>query len=231
LGLGLPLFVLALFSGQLDRLPRSGGWMIWVRKLMGWVLVGMAAHFIRPILPGQGGTILLALVSAAAGLHLGWIDKSQASFRAFPLLKGGVGIAGLVLATFLVSSMAMQGPGVTWKPYAEETLKQAQNQKKPVIIDFYATWCTPCRELEEVTFHQPDVVRLAEKDFTMVKVDVTKGGNPYHEELLKKYGVKGVPTIVFLDGEGQELVDLRLVDYLPPDKFLTRMRDIVAPNK
>ena len=100
--------------------------------------------------------------------------------------------------------MAMRGPGVTWKPYTEETLKEAQNLKKPVIIDFYATWCTPCRELEEVTFHQPDVVRLAEKNFTMVKVDVTKGGNSYHEELLKKYDVKGVPTIVFLDADGKE---------------------------
>ena len=38
IGLGLPLFILALFSGQLQRLPRSGGWMLWVRKLMGWVL-------------------------------------------------------------------------------------------------------------------------------------------------------------------------------------------------
>ena len=231
LGLGLPLFFLAMFSGQLEKLPRSGGWMIWVRKLMGWVLVGMAAHFIRPLLPGQGGVILLALVSISAGLHLGWIDKSQANFRAFPLLKSGAGIAGLILATFLVATMAMRGPGVTWKPYAEETLKEAQNLKRPVIIDFYATWCTPCRELEEVTFHQPDVVRLAEKNFIMVKVDVTKGGNPYYEELLRKYRVKGVPTIVFLDAEGKERTDLRLVDFLPADKFLIRMRDIDTTKK
>lgn len=76
LGLGLPLFLLAMFSGQLKKLPRSGDWMIWVRTLMEWVLVGMEAHFIRPLFLGHGGTILLALVALAAGLHLGWIDKS-----------------------------------------------------------------------------------------------------------------------------------------------------------
>jgi thioredoxin:protein disulfide reductase len=223
LGLGLPLFLLAMFSGQLEKLPRSGGWMIWVRSLMGWVLVGMAAYFIRPVLPGHWETILIALVALAAGLHLGWLDKNQANFRAFPWLKGGTGIACLVLATFLVTSWAMQGPGVTWKPYSEETLKEAQNLKKPVIIDFYATWCTPCRELEEVTFHDASVVKQADSDFVMVKVDVTKGGNPLHERLLQQYEVKGVPTIVFLDTGGNEKRGLRLVDFLPPDQFLGRM--------
>jgi thiol:disulfide interchange protein DsbD len=65
----------------------------------------------------------------------------------------------------------------------------------------------------------------------MVKVDVTKGGNPYHDELLKQYGVKGVPTIVFVDVRGQERPDLRLVDYLPADQFLVRMRALDASGK
>jgi len=226
LGLGLPLFLLAMFSGQLEKLPRSGGWIVWVRKLMGWVLVAMAVHFIRPILPGQWGTIVLVLVALTAGLHLGWIDQSQANFRAFPWLKGGVGVACLVLATFLVTSWSMQGPGVTWKPYSDEVLKEAQNLKKPVIIDFYATWCTPCVELEDVTFRDASVVKQAESDFVMVKVDVTKGGNPTHERLLKQYEVKGVPTIVFMEAIGKERRDLRLVDFLPPDQFLGRMAEL-----
>ena len=81
LGRGLPLFLLALFSGQLERLPCSGGWMIWVRNLMGWVLVGMAVYFVRPLLPDPYGTLLLAAVALAAGLHLGWIDRNQAGFQ------------------------------------------------------------------------------------------------------------------------------------------------------
>ena len=226
LGLGLPLFILAIFSGQLEKLPRSGGWMIWVRKLMGWVLIGMAAHFIRPLLPGQGGTILLALVLLAAGLHLGWLEKSQGKFRAFPLLKGSVGIAGLVAGTFLITSRVLRGPGVTWQEYSEELLNEADRLDKPVIIDFYATWCTPCRELEDITFHHPEVVTRAKADFIMVKVDVTTAGNPLHEQLLKQYLIKGVPTVVFLDQNGAERLDLRLVDYLPPEQFLERMAQL-----
>jgi thioredoxin:protein disulfide reductase len=226
LGLGLPLFLLAMFSGQLEKLPRAGGWMIWVRKLMGWVLIGMAVHFIRPILPESISILLLAAVALAAGLHLGWLDRNQASSRAFTWIKLGTGMACLVLATILVTSWAMRGPGVAWKPYSNEVLQEAQKLKKPVVIDFYATWCTPCRELEEVTFHDDAVVKEAERKFVMVKVDVTKGGNPFYEQLLQQYKIKGVPTIVFVDRNGKERSDLRLVDYLPPDQFMGRMAEI-----
>ncbi len=226
LGLGLPLFVLAVFSGRIEKLPRSGEWMLWVRKLMGWVLVGMAAYFVRPLLPPPLDTLALAAVALAAGLQLGFLDRSRAEFTAFAPIKAAVGIGALVLATFLIGSWAMRGPGVYWQPYSAELLARAAAEGKPVVIDFSAAWCTPCRELDEKTFHDPAVVQKAGREVVMVKVDLTKSGDPGHERLLAAYGVKGVPTLVFLDPAGRERTDLRLVDYLPPEEFLKRLDDL-----
>jgi thiol:disulfide interchange protein DsbD len=226
IGLGLPLFILAMFSGKLDKLPRSGEWMVWIRKLMGWVLVGMAAYFIRPLLPQSAGILSLAAVALAAGLHLGWIDRSQALFRTFDWMKTAVGVMGLVVATYMIGSLIMQGPGVQWHSYSDQLLSEAIEKQKPVIIDFSAAWCAPCRELDEVTFHDREVVKQAKQDFFMVKVDLTRKDNPDSNRLLQKYDVKGVPTVVFLDKKGEERRELRLVDFLPADQFLVRMAEI-----
>ena len=227
LGVGAPLFVLALFSGQLSKLPRSGDWMLWVKKVLGWVLVGMAAYFIQPLLPGTVKVFLLAAIALAAALHLGWIEGSRAEFRGFEWMRTGVAVTGLIMTTVLISSWVMRGPGVDWNDFSEELIVQARSLNKPVIIDFYANWCAPCRELDDVTFHDPEIVKQAKQHFVMIKIDLTRARNPDNEKLLSRYNVKGVPTVVFLDRQGKERQDLRLVDFLPADQFLMRMAEII----
>ncbi len=223
LGLGAPLFVLALFSGRLTQLPKSGEWMNWVRRLMGWVLVAMAAYFLKPILPVVMQKYLLPAIAIAAGWQLGWLDKTTATFRSFAVIKILVSIVCLVAGTYLAGNQFFKGPSVRWHQYSDQLLADAVGQNKPVIIDFYATWCAPCRELDDITFHHPDVVKFSHDDYIMVKVDLTKQGDRQYDRLLETYAVKGVPTVIFLDTSGHERQDLRLVDFIGPDAFLNRM--------
>lgn len=228
LGLGLPLFVLAMFSGKLAALPRSGEWMIWVRKLMGWVLVGMAAYFVAPLLPKAARYFLPAAVALAGAIHLGWPNGEESQPRGFVWVRTLASAFGVIIATFLVGTWLIMGPGVDWNPYSDGLLARAKAQAKPVIIDFYADWCAPCRELDDITLHNEKVVALATAKFVMVKVDLTRKDPGLHPRLLSAYQVKGVPTVVFIDAAGQERKELRLVDFTPAEEFVARMKKLLA---
>ena len=105
-----------------------------------------------------------------------------------------------------------------WQPYAPE----AVGAGRPVVIDFSAEWCLPCLELEGKTFSDPRV-RAALGERALLKADMTKLGSPESVALSERYGILGVPTIIFLDAQGKERQDLRLVGFENADRFLERL--------
>ncbi len=223
LGLGLPLAILGMFTANLDRLPRSGEWMVWVKRLLGWVLVGTAAFYVSPLFPRPVGVFLMAAIALAAGIHLGWLDRTRGEFKAFQWIRAAVGLLGILAAAYLVGWWMTLNPAVTWQPFTDQALAEARWGSKPVILQFTADWCAPCHRLDELTFRNPEVVQEAQKHFVTVKVDLTLGVEGRNKELLQDYGVKGVPTIVFLDSDGREFRDLRIIGWMTPAKFLARM--------
>jgi thiol:disulfide interchange protein DsbD len=227
IGLGLPLAVLAFFSGALARLPTSGDWMLWVRKFMGWVLLFMAAYFAKPLISQRVTEVgLMAAVLCAAGLHLGWLDRTGTSHRRFSFFKKALGVALIGGSVFYFWTMGLVAKGIEWLPYNDALITRAAEGKKPVILDFTAEWCEPCEIMDRTVFRDPEVVKLS-PHFLAMRVDLTVL-HPRQKEILERYGVKGVPTVVFINKEGIEEKNLRIQSLVDKSEFLERMKALLA---
>jgi thiol:disulfide interchange protein DsbD len=214
LGLGLPYLFLGVFSGSLSRLPRAGMWMEGVKKVFGWLLLAMAAYFLRSVLPQPAGAWLLPLVLWAGALAFA---AGFASLR--PAVRLPVAVVLLAAGVILMPRSAPSSTALAWRSYSAEETNRAGG---PAIIDFSADWCLPCRELDEKTFADPRV-RAAMSRRRLFKADLTKAGSPETVAIAEKYGILGVPTLVFLDAAGKERTELRLVGFEGADRFLERL--------
>jgi thioredoxin:protein disulfide reductase len=222
IGMGLPVCLLAIFSGAMEKLPLSGDWMIWIRKLMGWVLIGMAAYMVSPLLSGSiAKPVLFLAVSLAAGIYLGWIDRAGLARARFVNIKKIVGIVIILSGIGYSYSSFSPDEGIHWQSYNEVLLSQAVEEGRPVVIDFYADWCIPCRELDRAVFRDKEVATLSEK-FVVLRLDLTKQ-QENQDEILKKYQVIGVPAIIFMNKEGKEERTLRIESFVEKSKFLSAM--------
>ena len=218
LGLGLPYLFLGIFSSSASALPRSGMWMVQVKKAMGFILIAMAFYFLRPLIGEvafQYGVAGSLLVGAA---FLFFFSRSQGA------TVWRIGIALLLLVSGVAFAIPRKhGDGVQWAKYDAKALADARAAGKPVAIDFYADWCLPCKELDTKTFSDPKVIAELDR-FVRVKADLTVSSDEKTKALTKQYGIVGVPTIVFLDASGSEIKDARLSGFEEPEEFLKRVQ-------
>ena len=200
--------------------------MLWIRKLMGWVLVGMAAFMIGPVVSYPVlKSALLAGVLVAAGIHLGWLDKTGKKVRVFSYAKRIVGVA-IVCGGIIYLLLGIQPMGkIAWMPYDEAILAKACEEKRPVVIDFYADWCAPCRIMDKQIFTDPEVIKRTREVIT-VRADLTKW-QPSHDKLLRKYQIRGIPTVVFINQGCIEERGLRIEYLVGKPEFLDRVRRLL----
>jgi thiol:disulfide interchange protein DsbD len=236
LGLGIPFLILGIFSGSIHKLPRSGAWMVWVRRIFGFVLFCMAWYFMRSLLSTLTWSLGLTLILLIGGVYLAWIAPVTGAGKKFTVFRNMVG--GLFFAAALyftvngvevflnekaaASSVESIREAISWENYSRESLVMAREERRPVFIDFYADWCEPCHELDAKTYSNPEVVRLARK-FVMLKADLTAGDDPAVKALMERYRIRGVPTLIFLRPDGGEMTSLRGTGFVTAGTFLDRM--------
>jgi thiol:disulfide interchange protein DsbD len=106
----------------------------------------------------------------------------------------------------------------------EVELSKAKEAKKFVLLDFYADWCISCKEMEINTFANPEVSQEL-KQFILLQVDVTKN-SAENQALLKRFGLYGPPGILIFNLDSQEQQSLRVVGYMPPQRFIERLKQV-----
>jgi thiol:disulfide interchange protein DsbD len=92
----------------------------------------------------------------------------------------------------------------------------AEARGRPVMLDFYADWCTSCKEMERFTFTDP-AVRSRMNKMVLLKADVTRG-TADDAELLRRFNLFGPPGTVFFDVRGREL-GYRVIGFQPAERF------------
>jgi thiol:disulfide interchange protein DsbD len=226
LGLGFPFLILGWFTGLAAALPKSGAWTEMTKRVFGVLMMGAAVYFLGQALPRGVAAALRAGYLVGAGVYLLVGDHELAAFRGIRNFKSALGAIAAAIGVFLLVGVGQQQgtAGVAWQPVSQEGLQQAERAGQPVVLDFGAEWCQQCEELEKYTFSDTRVEQ-ALTDIPHFKVDLTEdppsGG--FLDQLRQKFGVSGLPVVVFLAPDGQELADLRLTTFERPEAFLDRV--------
>ncbi len=241
LGMGVPLLIVGAGAGKF--MPKPGGWMTLVSQIFGVVMLGIAIWMLDRIIPGWASLFLWGLLFIGSAIYMGVFEPVKEGVRnEYKLIKllaylllvvGTLEIVGAFsgatnpldpLEKFRAQPVAaattstMQKADFKIVKNIDELDDAIQKSDKPVLLDFSAAWCSSCKELEHITFKDPEVLKLMSQ-FTLLRADVTDN-TPADKTMLKRYNLFGPPGLIFYDKTGNELKPLKTIGYKPPKEFI-----------
>ena len=231
LGMGLLFIVIGTFSSAIAALPRSGGWMYILENIFGVAIITVALYFLKEVIPplrtllqSSAGFFAIAGVFVLVGVALGKFAQRFKDLSRLVQFRKAVGVLLAVVGLYMfVGGLTTAESDLVWIADEAQGLEAGRREGKPVMFDFYATWCAACNELEH-TYSDPAVKSKLSK-FVNVKLDFTRNSAEV-ERLKQKYGIVGLPVVIFFDSEGNQLTDKRLEKFVEPEEFLTLLAGI-----
>ena len=242
IGMGIPLIVVGVSAGKF--MPKPGAWMTMVSAVFGVMMLGVAIWMLERIVDEYITMLLYAILGIGFAIYLGALEKGGHIFKksaaivlffySLALLMGVLGGSkSMARPLEFLKPQAVTAMIKTEVSHAEfvkiTSIKElddilAQNKGKKIMLDFYADWCTACKELEEVTFSNADV-KAKMNEFVLVQADVTANGES-EKALSQKYGVFGPPAIIFFDSESNVQKAKTIIGFIEPAEFLQHLNKL-----
>ena len=252
-GLGLPLLAVGTLGGHV--LPKAGTWMDTVKAAAGAVLLAIAILFLERISFISSTVIMMlwATYFIVAGVYLGALEGIKEGASGWFKLWKGLGIVFIIYGVIVMlggvtgarnfndplhgSSLTMGGSSEVEKKHLKfKRIKSAQDLQneiaaakaagKYIMLDFYADWCTYCKQFEDYVFTNKDVQELL-KDFVLLQADVT--ANDEQDQALNKYtSVQAPPAILFFNKDGKEIRNYRIVGNMNAETFINHVKQILS---
>jgi thiol:disulfide interchange protein DsbD len=242
IGMGIPLIAVGVSAGKF--MPKPGAWMTMVSAIFGVMMLVVAVWMLERVVDVYVTMLLYSMLGIGFAIYLGALDKDLHIFkRSVAVIIFIYSIALFIGA--LGGSKSMLTPLSFLKPQATSSIYQAQvkaseftkissiseldelllkHKGKKIMLDFYADWCTSCKELEEVTFANQSVKNKMD-EFVLIQADVTQNKQE-QKDLSKKYGVFGPPAILFFDKNSEVINSKTIIGFVEPQEFLAHLNKI-----
>jgi len=245
LGMGLPLIAFGVLGARV--LPRSGAWLSRVKHIFGFVFVGLAIWMASRVIPVALTATAWGAMFIAIGLYLDVPRLFEAPrWRSAGLARAGAGVLALFYGCVLVIGAALSDYGplqplvsigvvatsaeagsadgfqvVSNEADLDRAIDLGRQQGRGIMVDFSADWCTECRLMERNIFAR-DEVRQQLRGMLLIRADLTHY-DLSSKSLMQRFAVVGPPTVVFLNPDGSEIRDARVVGDVGVDNFLDKV--------
>lgn len=245
IGMGLPLIAIGTSAGKF--MPKPGVWMDNIKSIFGVMLIGISIWMISRILDENISMMLWGGLAVFIAVNIGALEPirgrcircQRANKKALgiiillygmSLLLGGMAGAKNPLHPlnpFLPSQVAAVAAAPEHKKFERITSLEeldailAENKGKKVMVDFYADWCTACKELEEKTFSD-ESVKTAMDSYVLVQVNLTANDDAA-KAISTRFGIFGPPAILFFDENGTRQKDADIIGFKEPQEFIKHL--------
>jgi thiol:disulfide interchange protein DsbD len=203
LGLGFPYLFLGMFTGLVNRFPRSGGWLVWTKRLMGLALAGLILYYIQQFVEKEFFRLLVLGLFLFAAAYLGFMEGlSRRPFtRRFQAVRIAAALVLVAAGTYVYGWTMAARPEIEWTDWTPGSLEAARADRQPALVYFGAEWCIECKQWDAAVFRDPAVIQAA-GPLARLRVDVTRLEEGPKKEFAERSGGANPPLAILYGRDG-----------------------------